>query len=92
MTFGFQEERHPETYKYHAKRRARERYGVNLSVEELVDIKNNIRKTKFVYKVKHSNRVIRRVFHAGKQMFFIWDKEMNEIITFLPADDSRCKG
>lgn len=71
--------------KRHAKRRARERYGLlinKIDVENMInDIQNN--KGEFVY--KSSNRAtIWKLMCKGKEVLVVYDKLRGQIVTFLP--------
>jgi len=71
----------------HAARRGRERY--NLSLSDLVDIKQSHGiKSKFVQ--EQSNRVVVHTQEFnGKTIWYCWDKKRQEIITFLPGPPQR---
>ena len=68
----------------HAKARAKERYGIDLTDQDIKNIVKMIRvgKTKCVHKTSNK-RSIHLVFYRAKEMYAVYDKSWGDIVTFL---------
>jgi hypothetical protein len=68
----------------HAKRRARERLGLYLNDQEILDIVKNIQNNKYQHIDKQSDRLSRfRADIRGQDVVVVYDKTRKAIITFL---------
>lgn len=72
-------------FKSHARKRLEERYGIALDNMAWNELKGLVSEAKFIRKCKDNpNRVERMLLFHGMALRFIWDKNFNEIVTFLP--------
>jgi hypothetical protein len=78
-------------FKAHALKRLQERYGLSMSHVEWQDFKSKTSMAQFITKMP-PDRVLRALPFQGHMLFFVWDKSIGEIVTFLPPTDSRCQG
>jgi hypothetical protein len=78
-------------FKAHALKRLQERYGLTMNYKEWYEFKSKTSMAKFITKMP-PDRVLRMLPFKGHQLFFVWDKTIGEIVTFLPPSDSRCQG
>jgi hypothetical protein len=68
----------------HARRRAKERAGIDLTPDLRRQLINDIQKGRAKFMWSQSNRVsVWRVFLAGKKFLAIYDKDRHSIVTFL---------
>ncbi len=73
-------------YQYrHARRRARTRYGVDLTDRDLDEMISEIQAGQAEHVEKQSNRV--SVFIVRDKFKVVYDKVRKSIATFLPMDD-----
>lgn len=71
----------------HAKRRAQERFGLELNRHQLRELVKQIQSGKAEHVETQSNRVsIKRVKFEGSFYTVAYDKNRQTIITFLPED------
>lgn len=71
----------------HSKRRASERYGVNIGRAGLWDIVNKIRSGRAIFIRKETNRISEwKVEHGGVLMRVIYDRRRKMVVTFLPPE------
>lgn len=72
----------------HAKKRALERFDLDLNRDDLNKIKYLIQNKKTLMLERSSLRVtIHRVDYKGKRMRVVYDKLRKNIVTFLPMED-----
>jgi hypothetical protein len=72
----------------HSKRRASERYGLNLSRLDLLRIVDLILGKSATFVRRHTNRVSEwEVIYSGKRLRLLYDCRRKMVVTFLP--DSR---
>ncbi len=77
-------------FKAHAMKRLKERYGVVMTDKEWQEFKSKTSMAEFVKQLP-PNRVLRAMVFNDTKLFFVWDRTIGEIVTFLPVDDSRCQ-
>ena len=72
----------------HAKRRAKERFGLELNRHQLRELVKQIQSGKAEHLETQSNRVsIKRVKFEGSFYTVAYDKNRQTIITFLPEEE-----
>ncbi len=72
----------------HARRRAEERYGVELTGHARKMINSQIQDGKAKFLFRQSGRVTHwMVNFEGKDMFAVYDKKNNQVVTFLPMEE-----
>lgn len=77
----------------HSKRRASERYGLNIGRAGLWEIVNIIRSGRAIFVRKETNRVSEwKVEYSGVSMRVIYDRRRKMVVTFLPPDDLGAMG
>lgn len=77
----------PDAQNIHAIRRARERYGAEITELDLRQICNKIRDDKSRYVGKLTNRVSGHlVEHKGQEFYVGYDAHTHRICSFLPMD------
>ena len=73
---------------HHAKKRALERYGLNLITKDLRQLVLDIQNGKSKLIEQQSLRVsIREVEFNGEQVFVVYDSKRKSIVTFLPYEN-----
>lgn len=71
--------------KQHAKRRARERYGLLINKIDIENMINDIQSNKGEFVFRSSNRAtIWKLVCKGKEVLVVYDKLRSQIVTFLP--------
>lgn len=72
----------------HAIRRARERYGLELSIADIESLAKIIR-TQTTKKVKalSNSRTVHELTYQGITVLVIYDKKRHTLVTFLPRSD-----
>lgn len=71
----------------HAKRRARERYGLDLTSHDFQMIINAIRKRKSIPIKRQSCRISHHmVLYKRRWLRVVYDKNRRQIVTFLPNE------
>lgn len=78
-------------FKAHAHKRLKERYGITMSDKEWQEFKSKTSMAQFIKQLP-SNRVLRALPFHEQTLFFVWDRVIGEIVTFIPANDPRCQG
>ena len=74
----------------HAKRRAYERFDLELNRHQLRDLVQQIQNGKAEHIESQTNRVsIKRVTFEGKKYTVAYDKTRQTIITFLPEEEQQ---
>lgn len=74
--------------RFHAKRRFEERYpGFTINSHDIKDIKTNIQKGKChtIFRISEY-RTIKTCVFKGIDIYFIWNKSCEEILTFLTKE------
>lgn len=70
----------------HARRRARERYGLNLSNKDITQIVRSIRSGGSISTTKQTNtRTLHVIIYDGQEMRVIYDNKRHNVCTFLPV-------
>lgn len=70
----------------HAMNRARERHGLNLTLDLFLDLSRLAMKAPVLE--RQSNRIsVREINHEGHRLVVVFDSHRGQIVTFLP---SRC--
>lgn len=85
----------PKNHRKHAKRRARKRYGIELTRDELEQLAEIIREGGAEYLWRTYDRTVWKVQHNGKELIAVYELERDLIITFLPltaVEDRRKRG
>ena len=68
----------------HFARRARERHGIELSMEDIVEIKDIIKASASRIIFRESNRVTHHeVLWSGQTLHVVYDKKRNALVTVL---------
>jgi len=77
----------PAILNQHAKKRAKERYGIDLNKYARREITASIQsnQAEFVHKTSH-NRSLWRVSHEGETLNVVYDKQRKTFCTVLPKD------
>lgn len=71
-------------FKSHARKRLEERYDLRLDNAAWNQLKSKSSEAKFIGKSNDNpNRVIRALMFHDVMLYFVWDKNYNEIVTFL---------
>ena len=71
----------------HAKKRALQRYGVQLTTAQIFDLIDQIKSRDAILVAKQTLRVkVYLVTHGDRYMVAVYDRKRKEIITFLPHD------
>ena len=71
----------------HALRAAKKRYGVEVGLLGMCDIRDQIQGGRSRLLERQSNRVaIHEVYWAGERMVVAYDSLRHTLVTFLPAD------
>lgn len=71
----------------HAKRRALERYGIDFTHQNMIDLKHHIMSGRSQNVVTQSNRVtIHTLEWQGQTVRVVYDKLRKNIVSFLPLD------
>lgn len=74
----------------HTKRRAKERYGLYLKENDIINIVSMIQKGKAKHVLTESLRVtIWHVNYLGKELKVVYDKKRKTLITALPLDNNK---
>ena len=74
-----------ESQNIHAIKRAKQRYGVDITVLDLKKIANKIRKGKSIFVERSTLRIVKHlVNHKGIDMLVAYDKNRNSVCSFLP--------
>jgi hypothetical protein len=73
-----------EAQNIHAVNRAKERYDLELSVDDLKQIANKIRKGKSRFVAAETLRITKHlVEHKGVVLLVVYEKNMNSVCSFL---------
>ncbi len=75
-------------FRSHARNRLWERYQIAMDNQEWQAFKSKTSEAKFIKKLTDV-RVLRALPYKDKMLYFIWDKNVGEIVTFIPKEDSR---
>lgn len=71
----------------HSKRRAQERYGLDLTKAIRDALRGKIKKQKGKFLYRRSRRVsVWQVTHQAETYKIVYDKQRKEIVTFLPNE------
>lgn len=71
----------------HARRRARERYDLNLDPSEVACIVNKIVRGESIVLARQSVRVsVHQVFYKDRWLIAVYDRKRRQIASFLPDD------
>lgn len=77
----------PKILNAHAKKRAEERYGVNLNKHTRREIVSKIQSNQAKFVAKHSNnRTLWKVPHGEETLNVVYDKKRQTVCTVLPKD------
>lgn len=72
--------------KYHAKYRAKERYGLTINKEKYQKLVEKIRSGKSISSEKQSNRItIHTLMFEDELVRVVYDKNRKTVVTFLPS-------
>ncbi len=82
-TFLDDKEHKRRCFKSHARRRLLERYNINVSDKEWSYLKSKVSEAKFVRNITPI-RVLKSFPFKQKTLFFVYDRFVGEIVTFLP--------
>ncbi len=76
-----------QNQKIHAKKRALERFDLNLTNDDLIHIGAKIKKGESIYIRKMSNRVkLHQVEYNGQILKVVYDKLRHQVVSFLTED------
>lgn len=76
-----------EAWRRHARRRARERYGISLDHNNLDHIKQIIASGgSILIERQGKHKSLLQVIYHGVNVYPVYNRQRNEIITFLPED------
>ena len=80
-----------KSQRIHAKKRAAERFGIELEDSAINRIITDIQSNRTEFLCKESNRIsVHLIDLAGKLVRCVYDKERKEIVTFMPFNSNTC--
>ena len=83
----------PKILNAHAKRRAEERYGINLNKEARHEIVQAIQSNRAEFVAKQSNnRSLWKVSYQDESLNVVYDKQRGTLCTVLPRDAAEFQG